>query len=128
LDEYVLWSWSWDELWSWLKDNSSGSWSIFQPSLDDDVLWWLRQLWESLDDDFSWWWWNDFAWNDVVLWGNWSWSEWWSLTDNHWSWFNWEWWSLTDEFWSYWGSLNVFLLTDDNVTWLLWWWWLQEFN
>jgi hypothetical protein len=81
-------------------------------------------LWESLNDDLSWWWWNDFTWNDVVLWCNWSWGEWWSFTYNQWSRLDWKWWILTDELWSDWRSLHVFLLCDDNVTWLLWWWWL----
>lgn len=82
LDDDVLWVW--DHAWStsWLEDDSLRLLAVWQPTLDEDLLWLGWRWWETLDDHLTGWWWNDLSWNDDLLAWEWLWWGWWSLTND----------------------------------------------
>jgi len=97
---------------------------VWQPLLDQDVLWLSWQVGQLFNDHTSSWWVKSvtFDLNDL-FWDS-AWLLWWHLTVHKW------WWSactvsfLSQNHW--WCDIGgVLLLADDQITWLWGSWWLQ---
>lgn len=62
-------TWIWDQTWwlSWLIDHTL-LWSfVWQPTVDNDLLWLSWTWWQVLSDHFTGWWWNNFTWNLICI-------------------------------------------------------------
>ena len=107
LDDHVLGVWDDATLLASLEDDSLGLLTVWQPTLNEHLLWLGWGRWETLNDDLTGWWWDGLAWDgDLFAWEG-LWWLWWSLTDGEWLW-GWGSWALLshDEWWG-WSVLLV---------------------
>lgn len=54
-----------DQAWrlGWLVDDALLWRLVWQPTVDDDLLWLSRAWWQVLVDDFASWWWDNLSWD-----------------------------------------------------------------